>query len=62
MLSGSLNYFALKISKPNKDDAVYQYMLKKETEGKPKKVAKIVALNKFLRIYYARVKGVYVAA
>ena len=37
------------------DAAVYQYMLKKESEGKAKKVAKIAALNKFLRIYYARV-------
>lgn len=35
------------------------YMLKKEEEGKAKKVAKIAALNKFLRIYYARVKKVY---
>ncbi|TEB07927.1 hypothetical protein Psch_01482 [Pelotomaculum schinkii] len=52
----------IKISKPSKDNAIYQYMLKKETEGKPKKVAKIAALNKFLRIYYARVKEVYVAA
>ena len=45
----------LKTVKPTEDAAVYQYMLKKETEGKPKKVAKIAALNKFLRIYYARV-------
>jgi transposase len=52
----------IKIHKPSKDDAVYQYMLKKESEGKPNKVAKIAALNKFLRIYYARVKEVYVVA
>lgn len=26
----------------------------KEAEGKPKRVAKVAALNKFLRIYYAR--------
>ena len=52
----------IKMSKPSEDDAVYQYMLKKEAEGKPKKVAKIAALNKFLRIYYARVKEVYAAA
>ena len=45
-------------NKPN-DDAVYLYILKKEKEGKPKKVAKIAGLNKFLRIYYARVKAVY---
>ena len=35
------------------------YILKKEKEGKPKEVAKIAGLNKFLRIYYARVKAVY---
>ena len=51
----------LKSIKPSQDAAVYQYMLKKESEGKPKKVAKIAALNKFLRIYYARVKEVYQA-
>ena len=45
-------------NKPD-DDAVYLYILKKEKEGKPKKVAKIAGLNKFLRIYYARVKAVY---
>ena len=49
----------LKTVKPVDDAAVYDYMLKKESEGKPKKVAKIAALNKFLRIYYARVKEVY---
>ncbi|AHF06217.1 IS110 family transposase [Desulfitobacterium metallireducens] len=49
----------IKIHKPSEDNAVYLYMLKKETEGKPKKVAKIAALNKFLRIYYARVKEIY---
>ena len=43
---------------PN-DDAVYNYILKKEREGKSKKLAKIAGLNKFLRIYYARVKEVY---
>jgi transposase len=43
----------------NVDDSVYQFMIKKESEGKPKKVAKIAGLNKFLRIYYARVKEVY---
>ena len=49
----------LKTVKPDQDNAVYLYMLKKEAEGKPKKVAKIAALNKFLRIYYARVSEVY---
>ena len=41
------------------DDAVYNYILKKESEGKSKKHAKIAGLNKFLRIYYARVIEVY---
>ena len=36
---------------------IYQYMLKKEAEGKHKKVAKIAGLNKFFRIYYARVRA-----
>lgn len=49
----------LKTTKPGQDNAVYLYMLKKESEGKAKKVAKIAALNKFLRIYYARVKSIY---
>lgn len=40
------------------DNPVYLFMLKKEQEGKPKKVAKIAAFNKFLRIYYARVSEV----
>jgi transposase len=50
---------ALKIVQPQNDNAVYQYLIKKESEGKPLKVAKIAALNKFLRIYYSRVKEVY---
>ena len=37
----------------------YNFMIKKENEGKPKRVAKIAGLNKFLRIYYARVMEVY---
>lgn len=49
----------IKSNKPTLDDAVYRFMLKKEAEGKAKKVAKIAALNKFLRIYYARVMQVY---
>lgn len=51
----------LKSIKPVNDAAVYLYILKKESEGKAKKVAKIAALNKFLRIYYARVNEVYQA-
>ncbi len=50
---------ALKIVQPQNDNAVYHYLIKKENEGKPLKVAKIAALNKFLRIYYSRVKEVY---
>ena len=42
--------------KPSYDNAVYIFMQRKETEGKPVKVAKIAGLNKLLRIYYARVK------
>ena len=49
----------VKSIKPKNDNAVYLFMLKKEAEGKAKNVAKIAALNKFLRIYYARVKEVY---
>lgn len=53
-------YEIMKCIKSNKpDDPVFLYMIKKETEGKAKKVAKIAALNKFLRIYYAKVKEVY---
>jgi transposase len=49
----------LKCVKPTKDTAVYDFLLKKEAEGKPPRVAKIAALNKFLRIYFARVKELY---
>lgn len=48
----------LKTVKPEEDATVYKYILKKESEGKPKKVAKIAGLNKFLRIYYTRVKEI----
>ncbi|NRZ76435.1 transposase [Clostridium beijerinckii] len=48
----------LKSNKPE-SDTVYLFVLKKEAEGKASKVAKIAGLNKFLRIYYARVKEVY---
>lgn len=49
----------VKCAKPTMDTAVYDFLLKKEAEGKPPRVAKIAALNKFLRIYYARVKELY---
>ena len=50
---------ALKTMREPEDGAVHQFILKKEAEGKPKKVAKIAGLNKFLKIYYARVMEVY---
>lgn len=52
---------ALKSHRAPDDAAVYNYILKKEDEGKCKKQAKIAGLNKFLRIYYARVGEVYKA-
>lgn len=48
----------LKRIKPQ-DCSVYAYICKKEAEGKAKKAAKIAGLNKFLRIYFARVREVY---
>jgi len=50
---------SLKTVKPTKDNAVYLFILKKENEGKGTITAKIAGLNKFLRIYYARVMEVY---
>lgn len=38
---------------------LYDYIVKKEQEGKPKKVAKIAGLNKFLRQYYGTLKKKY---
>ena len=49
----------LKSHREPEDNVVYNYILKKEAEGKSKKAAKIAGLNKFLRIYYARVMAVY---
>lgn len=49
----------IKTTKPKNDRAVYEFILKKEAEGKSKRQAKIAGLNKFLRIYYARVSEVY---
>jgi len=37
---------------------IYEFMTKKKNEGKASNVAKIAGLNKFLRIYYAKVKEV----
>lgn len=50
---------SLKSHAAPEDDSVYCFILKKESEGKAKKSAKIAGLNKFLRIYYARVMEVY---
>jgi len=41
------------------DDPVFQFVQKKRSEGKKFKKAAIAGLNKFLRIYYARVSEVY---
>ena len=43
------------------DDAVYRFLDKKRLEGKPYYVYMTAGANKFLRIYYGRVKE-YLAA
>ena len=45
--------------KPTDDSAVFEFMLKKQSEGKTPKHSKIAGLNKFLKIYYARTLQVY---
>ena len=45
------------IQKSPPDEPVYQFLDRKRVEGKPYKVYMIAAANKFLRIYYARVKA-----
>lgn len=45
--------------KPVDDNAVYQFIQKKLSEGKNSKAAKIAGFNKFLKIYYARVSETY---
>lgn len=52
-----VGYQAMKcmMSAKNLENEIYNYMIKKEKEGKAKKVCKFAGLNKFLRIYYARV-------
>ena len=39
-----------------KDDPVYRFMMKKKSEGKPYQVYITAGANKFLRIYYGKVK------
>ena len=46
-------------SNVNNENELRLYIIKKESEGKLKKVAKIAGLNKFLRIYYGKVKRKY---
>ena len=46
-------------SNVNSDNELRTYIVKKENEGKLKKVAKIAGLNKFLRMYYGKVKKKY---
>lgn len=43
----------------NENSEIKTYIVKKESEGKAKKVAKIAGLNKFLRQYYGIVKRKY---
>ena len=52
-----VGYQAMKcmMSTKNPGNEIYNYMIKKEKEGKAKKICKFAGLNKFLRIYYARV-------
>lgn len=45
--------------KPTDDAAVYLFIQKKVAQGKSSKEAKIAGLNKFLKIYYARVNEIY---
>jgi hypothetical protein len=44
----------LQLKNPNED--TFLFIAKKRAEGKPFKVYMIAGVNKFLRIYYARVK------
>lgn len=50
---------SLKTHPPKSDSKVYDFIIKKENQGKQKKQAKIAGLNKFLHIYFARVTEVY---
>ena len=45
----------LKLAPP--DDPVYLFMMKKKSEGKPYQVYMTAGANKFLRIYYGKVKA-----
>ena len=45
--------------KSHTDDPVLQFIQKKRNEGKKYNSAMVAGINKFLRIYYARVKEIY---
>ncbi|MBP1530353.1 MAG: IS110 family transposase [Erysipelotrichaceae bacterium] len=45
--------------KPKKDTAVYDFMIRKKNEHKPRKQVRVAGMRKFLHIYYARVKEKY---
>ena len=47
---------AARLRKEPVDEPVYQFLDKKRAEGKPYFVYMTASQNKFLRIYYARVK------
>lgn len=47
----------LQLSHENED--TFKFLDRKRAEGKPYKVYMIAGANKFLRIYYARVKGCF---
>ncbi len=49
-------------SKPEKDPAVYEFMVRKKEENKYPKQVKVAGMRKFLHIYYARVKQSYIEA
>ena len=53
---------SLHLRKAPTDEPVYQFLDKKRAEGKPYFVYMTAAQNKFLRIYYARVKECLAAA
>ena len=44
------------IKRKPQDDAVYNFIDKKRSEGKPYYVYMTAGMNKFLRIYYGRVR------
>jgi transposase len=47
------------LQKGNQDEAVFKFLDRKRSEGKPYKVYMIAGANKFLRIYYACVSECY---